>query len=91
MNNNNQITLIQLARLRERNPSVQTRHTTPPASSGRRSKGPRLGLQDLKQGTIHCMICAKESPAAGSTRFHAFHVCLPCSQRLKSLPEKSND
>lgn len=70
---------------------MQTRHTTPQGKPTRPSKKPKLELHDLNQGTVHCMICEKEAPAAGSTRFRAFHVCLPCSQRLRALPEKSND
>ena len=70
---------------------MQTRRMTQPEKPTKPSRKPKLGFQDLKQGTVHCMICEKEAPAPGSTRFHAFHVCLPCSQRLRSLPEKPSD
>ena len=46
-------------------------------------------LADLRpNATIHCMVCDKDAPAAGSRKFHAHHVCVPCSQKLQAMKEK---
>jgi hypothetical protein len=42
-------------------------------------------LGDLRpNATIKCLVCAEDKPQVGSTKFHAHHVCAPCTQKLQS-------
>lgn len=40
----------------------------------------RLTFADL--ATVHCMVCDRDKPAAGATRFHALYVCGECGSKI---------
>lgn len=65
---------------------MQTRHTTPPANSTKRSNAPKLGLKDLRTPghPITCLRCAQAKPALGAVKFHSHWVCADCAQSLRS-------
>ncbi|CAB5709343.1 Uncharacterised protein [Delftia tsuruhatensis] len=44
-----------------------------------------IRLSDLAPAIV-CIQCEQEKPAAGARRFHSWHVCRDCSQKLAELP-----
>jgi hypothetical protein len=41
-----------------------------------------------RPGTIRCMRCEQDKPAAGARPFHALHVCAECVRKLAGIQQK---
>jgi hypothetical protein len=53
-------------------------------------RSPKKGREPIRlldlAPAIFCIQCEQDKPATGARRFHSWHVCSDCSQKLAQLP-----